>query len=153
MDPGILVAGNARFDACRSDRAADLHAEWAIQAAEQDLWHIAPTTVDGDDMIAAGEERETPWLVDAVTGQMQRRVIARCSQPFEQIEVEFRSGDRACDLGGSYLDRTAMRREDGDLRLRPVLDMHVEISAFHVRRGKVCVACVSGIGAPHVAPL
>ena len=153
VDPAVLVAGHTRFDAGRSDGSADLHPQWAIQATEQDLRYIAPTTVYGDDMIAAGEERETPWLIEAVTRQMQRRVIARCSQPFEQIQVEFRSGDRACDLRGSHLDCTAMRSEDGDLRLRPVLDTNVEICAFDVHRGKVCIACESGIGALHVAPL
>ena len=70
VDPTVLVASHARFDTGRSDGSANLHPQCAIQAAEQSLGHVAATTVYCDDMIAAGEEPETPWLIKTVARQM-----------------------------------------------------------------------------------
>ena len=89
VDPAVLVASQARLDAARSDGSANLLPQCAIQPAEQNLGRIPATAVYSDDMIAAGEELKTPWLVEPVTCQMEPRVIARSTQAFEQIQVEF----------------------------------------------------------------
>ena len=41
-----------------------------VSASHQNLGHIAPTAVDRQNVITAGEQLEAPWLVEPVTCQM-----------------------------------------------------------------------------------
>src|SRR6201997_2375288 len=80
VDAAVSVASQARLDAARGDGSANLPPQYVIQPAEQSLGRVPATAVYSDDMVAAGEELETPWLIEAVTCQMERRVIARGAQ-------------------------------------------------------------------------
>jgi hypothetical protein len=82
---------------------------------------------------------------------MERGVVARGANAFEEVEIELRARDGAGDLGGAGFDSSAVGRQNRDRGLRPPLHADVEVGPFRMDPDEIGVTPVSGIVARHVA--
>lgn len=79
-----------------------------IEAPNERLLHLATTSVYRDHMIAAGQQVQTSRLIKPVAGQVERGIVAGMANSFEQVEIEIRPCNVACNVRCVLLDGASM---------------------------------------------